>query len=345
MNRPIFAIVGALGLLAAFLLGMMAYEQLAFGWPFAREESPLHTGWHWLRRSVNAVLCAALVISLARVRRHGEPLSPGALTLAWLVAALTAVATLLLVASPAAYARVGAEDSAIEWLSALLLFVAATAMAKRFLDLRRTDPATPFRRLHLLGAAGFALLFLLMGGEEVSWFQRQIGFATPDSVAARNWQGEFNLHNFQTDLTELVLYAGTGLFLMLLPLVRESALVRWPIVRPFAAFLPDRTVAAISAPMLVFTYSHWTLLPVQAAFWIGLFACIAFARSAASTRERALWSVFALWVALGQLLHLLLGHTMVMMYDSSEYRELFLCFGLAAYAFRQWRTGGRLTQT
>ncbi|MEX0341726.1 MAG: hypothetical protein AB3N06_03995, partial [Erythrobacter sp.] len=259
---------------------------------------------------------------------------------------LTAGATLLLVASPAAYARVGAEDSAIEWLSALLLFASAAAMAMRFLDLRRTGSSTPFRRIHLLGAAGFTLLFLLMGGEEVSWFQRQIGFATPDSVAARNWQGEFNLHNFQTDLTELVLYAGTGLFLMLLPLVRESALVRWPIVRPFAAFLPDRTVAAISAPMLVFTYSHWTLLPVQAAFWIGLFACIAFALSPASSpRERILWSALALWVALGQLLHLLLGHTMVMMYDSSEYRELFLCLGLAAYAFRQWRTGGRLTQT
>lgn len=345
MNRPAIAVLALMGLLLAFQLGVMAYEQLALGWPVAREEAPLHTGWHWLRRGINGALCAMLVFALARSGLHRDTLTPRARKLAWLVAALTIAATVLLLVSPAAYARVGAEDGAIEWLSALFLFAAAGAMALRFLDLRRGDPAAPFRRLHLFGAAGFALLFLLMGGEEVSWFQRQIGFATPEGVAARNWQGEFNLHNFQTDLTELLLYAGTGLFLTFLPLVRESEIARWPIVRPVAAFLPDRTAAAISAPMLVFTYSHWTLLPVQAAFWIGLFACATFAFGAADARERLLWSALAFWVALGQLLHLLVGDTMLMMFDSSEYRELFLSLGLFAYAWRQWHTAGRLTQT
>ena len=64
-----------------------------------------------------------------------------------------------------------------------------------------------------------------------------------------------------------------------------------------------------------------------------------------ATRERALWIGLAVWIAIGQLIHLLLGPTMLMMFDSSEYRELFLSLGLAAYAFRQWQTGGRLTQT
>jgi hypothetical protein len=31
------------------------------------------------------------------------------------------------------------------------------------------------------------------------------------------------------------------------------------------------------------------------------------------------------------------GHTMVMIFDSSEYRELFISIGLAVYAFRQSR--------
>lgn len=345
MTRSTRSILLAAGLLIGFQIGMMAYEQLAFGWPFAREEAPLHSGWHWMRRGISAALCAALVLALARPGLRAEPLSHGARRLTRLVVALTVAATILLAASPRIYALVGAEDGAIEWFSALLLFGASGFMAARFLNLWRADRALPYRRLHLLGAAGFALLFLLMGGEEVSWFQRQIGFDTPESVAARNWQGEFNLHNFQTDLTELVLYSGTGLFLMLLPLIRESDAARWPFVQPFAALLPDRTMAAISAPMLVFTYSHWTLLPVQAAFWIGLFACIAFAGSAVATRERALWIGLAVWIAIGQLIHLLLGPTMLMMFDSSEYRELFLSLGLAAYAFRQWQTGGRLTQT
>ena len=345
MTRTSWLIVLSAFVLALFQSGLMTYEDLIFGWPFAREEAPIHDAWHWVRRSLNALFCVALVVVLARPGLTSEPVSGPARMVAWLAIILTFAASALLALSPQAYARVGAEDSAIEWLSAVILFAASALMALRFLALRRTPRTTPYRLLHMLGAAGFTFLFFLMAGEEVSWFQRQVGFDTPEAVAARNWQGEFNLHNFQTDLTELVLYAGTGMFLMLLPLIRESEVARWPIFRPFAAFLPDRSVAAISAPMLVFTYSHWTLLPVQAAFWIGLFACIAFARTAADAGERRLWVALAIWVAAGQLFTLLAGHTMVMMYDSSEYRELFLCLGLGAYAWRQYSAQARLTDT
>lgn len=346
MTRATRHILLAAGLLLAFQLGTMVFEQLAFGWPFAREEVPLHDGWHWLRRTLDALFSGLLVYALARPGLQREPLDRAMLASAALVVALSVAATLLLASSATAYAGLGAEDGIIEWLSALLLFAGAGFMAARLLALWRAPESRPYRLLHLAGAAGFAALFFLMAGEEVSWFQRQIGFATPETVAAHNWQGEFNLHNFHTDITELLLYTGTGLFLMLLPLVRESEAARWPLLRPFTAFFPDRNVAAISAPMLVFTYSHWTLLPVQAAFWIGLFACLAFARTSGSRGERRLWQVLALWVVLGQLLHLfLLGPHMLAIYDSSEYRELFIAIGLAAYAWRQWRGGERLTQT
>lgn len=343
MSRTAIAIVFAALALALFQSGLMTYEQLAFGWPFAREEVPIHDSWHWLRRLANAALCFALVAALARPGLRSEPLPRGSIVAAGFTAVLSLLAAILLVASPPAYAVIGAEDGAIEWLTALFLLAASGFMALR---LAAILAAPPYRRrwLHLLGAAGFTLLFFVMAGEEVSWLQRQIGFSTPESIAAHNWQGEFNLHNFQTDMTELALYAGTGIFLMLLPLIRESEVARWPIFEPYAAFLPDRSVAAISAPMLIFTYSHWTLLPVQAAFWIGLAICLTFARTATSPAERLLWGALALWAAVGQLLHLLLGHTMVAMYDSSEYRELFFTFGLAAYGWRQWR-GESLTQT
>lgn len=346
MTRSTRAILFAAGLLLALQLAVMAYEQAAFGWPFAREEEPLHDGWHWLRLAGNAALSAMLVAALARANHRRERMGGQALAIAAVTAALSIAALSLLGASPEAYARLSAEDGPIEWLSALLLLGASGAMAARLRTLLRNKPASPHRSLHLLGAAGFAVLFFLMAGEEVSWFQRQIGFDTPESVAARNWQGEFNFHNFHTDITELLLYAGTGLFLVLLPLLRESEAARWPMLRPVAAFFPDRSVAAISVPMLVFTYSHWTLLPVQAASWFGLFVCLAFARSAATPPERMLWHALALWLVLGQTLQLFwLGPTMVNIYDSSEYRELFIAFGLAAYGWRQWQTGGRLTQT
>ena len=337
MTRSPWFILGSAILWLGFMAGMAAYEQSVFDWHFTREEMPVHDGWHWARRLVTAGLSFLLVAALARARIRSERIGGGALVLAWSVTLLSVAGEALLGISPAAFARVGAEDSAIEWLSAMLLFGAAGLMALRLRTLLRLTPAHGPRWIPVVIAAGFTALFALMALEEVSWFQRQIGFDTPEAVAARNWQGEFNLHNFHTDITELALYSGTGIFLMLLPLLRESEVARWPLVRVLAPFLPDRTVAAVSAPMLVFTYSHWTLLPVQAAFWIGLAVCIAFARSSVTRHGTVLWSTLAVWVAAGQLFMLAFGHTMVMIFDSSEYRELFISIGLVVYAFRQSR--------
>lgn len=337
MTRSQWSIAVSAILWLGFMAGMAAYEQSVFDWHFAREEVPVHDGWHWARRLVTAGLSFLLVAALARARVRSERIGGGAVALAWSIMVLSFAGEVLLGISPAAFARVGAEDSAIEWLSALLLFGAAGFMALRLRTVIRLAPAHGPRWIPVVTAVGLTALFALMALEEVSWFQRQIGFDTPEAVAARNWQGEFNLHNFHTDITELALYSATGLFLMLLPLLRESEVARWPLVRMLAPFLPDRTVAAVSAPMLVFTYSHWTLLPVQAAFWTGLGVCIAFARSSITRRGTALWTALAVWVAAGQLFMLAFGHTMLMIFDSSEYRELFISIGLAVYAFRQSR--------
>ena len=321
-----------------FMIAVAAYEQIVLGWHFAREEAPIHDGWHWMRTAGIAVLSFLLVASLAQSQVRREQVSVRAGALVFAVALLSLAAIALLAASPGVFAQIGAEDSTIEWLSAVLLFGAAGLMGWRLRDRTRRQPAHGQRWVPMVVGLGFAALFALMAFEEVSWFQRQIGFATPEAIAARNWQGEFNLHNFHTDITELALYSGTGAFLLLLPLLRESDVARWPMVRVVAPFLPDRTVAAVSAPMLVFTYSHWTLLPVQAAFWTGLAVCVAFARSSATLRETLLWSALAIWVGMGQLTMLALGPTKLMVFDSSEYRELFMSIGLAMYAFRQSRT-------
>tara|TARA_B100001179_G_scaffold232404_1_gene225187 strand:+ start:936 stop:1955 length:1020 start_codon:yes stop_codon:yes gene_type:complete len=333
-RSSLIALVAAI-LLGLFIAGLSVFEQIAFGWHFAREEVPLYSEWHWLRLAINALLCCTLVAALWRSGLRVEPVSAGARKLSWAIAALSVVAAGLLLSDPLTYAKVGAEDGAIEWLSALLLLSASVFMALSWR--RRSRGSEQWRRLHLVGSAGFCVLFFLMAGEEVSWLQRQLGFDAPEAIAQRNWQGEFNLHNFHTDITELTLYAGTGIFLLLLPLLRESAPGRWNLFRPVRSFMPDRTVAALSAPMLIFTYSHWTLLPVQAAFFLGLGTCLAFAASAAARTEKILWCALTLWAFTGQVLHLLWGDTMVMPYDSTEYRELFIAIGLAAFGWQQWR--------
>jgi hypothetical protein len=49
-----------------------------------------------------------------------------------------------------------------------------------------------FKNVFMLG---YALLFLFVGGEEISWGQRIIGVTTPESLAVINVQNEINLHN------------------------------------------------------------------------------------------------------------------------------------------------------
>lgn len=78
------------------------------------------------------------------------------------------------------------ENGPIESLSALS-YLAGLLLCGYFV-FSTPQPA----RWHL---AFWALLCLVFFGEETSWLQHQIGYATPEWVAGRNAQREFNLHN------------------------------------------------------------------------------------------------------------------------------------------------------
>ena len=84
------------------------------------------------------------------------------------------------------------EDGFIEWLTVLALLVGAMACAVRAVTLARV------RSKWFIAMLCLASLVLLFGvGEEISWGQRLLGFATPESIAKHNSQGETNLHNLQ----------------------------------------------------------------------------------------------------------------------------------------------------
>ena len=72
-----------------------------------------------------------------------------------------------------------------------LMLVASTVIAVlafRLRDRVRSRLFGPFMLLFALGCFFFA-------GEEASWGQHWLGFEPPEEIAARNDQGEFNLHN------------------------------------------------------------------------------------------------------------------------------------------------------
>jgi len=126
----------------------------------------------------------------------------------------------LFVFEPVAYVHLIAEDYWAEYGT-----FAAFGMATCFLvwaivehpALRRAGPI-----LLALGA-----FFVAM--EEISWGQRILDLSTPGALAARNLQGEANLHNlFPVELVQyLVAGAGVFVWVMLFPVVSD----RWPWLR------------------------------------------------------------------------------------------------------------------
>ncbi len=113
----------------------------------------------------------------------------------------------LSVADPWGYHALTKEDGWVEYLTVVWLLLAglmllATALAERNF-LRRC--------IYVLGS----IAFVFAAGEEISWGQRILGFATPDFLLDLNTQGEFNVHNISTGGFERIYRDGTQVLCVL----------------------------------------------------------------------------------------------------------------------------------
>ncbi|QLC23761.1 hypothetical protein HFP57_01075 [Parasphingopyxis algicola] len=332
MAAALLAIVG--------IVATSAYELGAFGWHPAREESAAFSTYHLARMALSAALAGILTAALARPWLQSEsadiaPLWPAEIRNGVMVTAIAAAATAILVWNPALFHWLAREDNILEWLSALFVLAGAIFFLVAALRQARSPlGGVGATLLRVLIPLGFAGLFFLIAMEEISWGQRILGFETPDRIAERNWQSEFNFHNIHTDIAELVYYTGTGLFLIVLPFA-WPALRDWRPLAYFADFIPNRSVAALSAPMVYFSYGHWNLVPIQMLVFFTLFAMLVFAVGAArrgQVGETRLFAAIALLIGIGQALVLAYGPQMLDVPDATEFRELFLSAGLFAFA-------------
>jgi hypothetical protein len=323
-SPPVRRVLLVLLLLVAGEIGFAAYEAAWLHLPLVREEPP-HFAAYQLFQTVFAVaISAALVSALVAARAHAAPFDAAAsrrrdLAVGLVSVAAAMAATILFLVDPRGFHDFAQEDRPLEWASALLLLLAAGVIAVHASSGRRD-------RFSLAIAALLCVGLFVLGMEEISWGQRLFGFATPERLAEVNWQSEFNFHNVQTDLSETVYYFGAGIFLVLLPLLRDVLRGSWLALPPFA-FLPQRSVALVSAPILIFNYGHWDLLPVQLSIVLGFFVLLACARGAAmrgNRGEAAVWATTAAIVLAGQLLFLGLGARMTEVPDATEYKEFFI---------------------
>jgi len=316
------------------LAGAMAFalgDKLWLGLPFVREEPPRFDLYHFVQAAFAIAASALLVGALVRARARSalldrEPMRRWEIGAGIVSLVAAAAASALFLSEPAAFHAFAQEDRPLEWASALLLLGAAAIFGLHALR-RRREPMT------VLLALGLCLVLFLVGMEEISWGQRIFGFATPESLAEMNWQSEFNLHNVQTDLSETVYYFGAGLFLLVLPLLRDLLPPSVAAHRGLA-LAPRRSVALVAAPVAIFNYGHWDLLPIQLTILLGFWSMLAWHAAAKRRGDRAnrlAWLVAAASLALGQALFLAFGELQADIPDATEYKEFFIALGLAWY--------------
>lgn len=123
-----------------------------------------------------------------------------------------------------------------------------------------------FPHPHRLFLIMWAVLCLVFFGEETSWLQHQIGFVTPDWIAARNAQREFNIHNL-TPLQGGALLDGDFHWRVLLKSQHlfQAGFVGYFLLLPVLSVLPPtgRWIARLQVP-----YPGWNLM-------LGIWAAVA----------------------------------------------------------------------
>lgn len=275
-------------------------------------------------------LAAALVAWIGGGPRAGA--ARGETAGAGPVAAVTvgAAAFALLAVSPEAYSWLAREDQLVETFSAAFAFASAGVLLASLPALGRV--AQRQRWSYLAPVAAIAVALFGLGGEEISWGQRLLGFHTPESLAG-NMQGEANLHNLATDKVEVVYYFGAFAFLILLPFVRECTDAFAEI--PAAEFiLPRRAALLAAAPMVAFSFNKWALATTQFAFFatIAILGWYLVAERGRRGASRVLTGATLAVCLVAQAGFLLLGDRQARVWDVTEYRELLIPLGFFVYA-------------
>ena len=116
-----------------------------------------------------------------------------------------------------------------ETLTAVTLFLAGVLFVYSALKFKHVFGPTPVStkpgQLHFRLAVAkwppllLGVLLIVGAGEEVSWGQVWLGFATPEVVKAVNDQGEFNLHNIATHWTNHLMVGFFLSYVGVLPLL------------------------------------------------------------------------------------------------------------------------------
>lgn len=314
------------GLMGALLITVVLVSDQARDLGGMFEEGPPRTGAIDLCRSAALALGAIGLVWAFRPRTQGAPpprdLGGRCAERAGILGAATTLAafSLGLVAGPDTLNRLVVEDGVAEWASALLWFLAAGLVVSG-----RPKSAL---RLETLAAVGIAGMYLVLGLEEISWFQRVLDIEATGRFA-NNAQHETNLHNFATNFTGQTFFVVAFVVGVAIPFVRGGRPTRHPI----AAVIGSTGAIYLIGGASALTYELWNI----AAFQLIFFASVAVVVLVALHERTTLGLAVAALMVLTQILLVVAGDRMVRTWDETEVRELLVPAGLvvAAWAARQ----------
>ena len=237
---------------------------------------------------------------------------------------------LLFVISPITFSILGNEDYIIEISSALCLFIAsANILIVSTSFVRQQMEKKP---IYLAGLLMLAGSFLLIGMEEVSWFQRAFNLETPDAFSG-NIQGEFNFHNFASTTSEIGYYSISFLYLILFPFVYERiALFKKTTLLTF--FAPGLVTLFVGAPLAAFNFNLWNNAPIQWSFFVTSVVLVYYAYLAlvGSTHMRYYLVILSILYLVTQVVFIWHGDHFVKGWEVTEYKELLIPMACLIYS-------------
>jgi hypothetical protein len=262
--------------------------------------------------------------------RDGSSIGPWAAVAILVMIATSVVLAAIMVMDPTLFDTILLEDGVAEWTSAVLLFAGAACAG---IAVARGRHAPWIKRLLLIG---LLLVALVIGLEEVSWFQRQLGYTTPEWLARENVQGEFNFHNTSTGLWETLYCTGTALLFVggraLLALPERPAFVAG--LRSYAPAAPAFVAGALACAC---NWDMWQSVLIEAgtALALGvLLVEIVVARRAGRSGAALLFGLTLVTGIAVQAMFLVWGSGMVRQWDATEMREWLIAAAIALYALQ-----------
>ncbi|NWF88912.1 MAG: hypothetical protein HXY50_05545 [Ignavibacteriaceae bacterium] len=284
-------------------------------------------------RSVLIVLSLlAILSSLIQLTSH-KPItiklieSPDQLAILFLTISLSLLFLFVFLITPETFSRLSKEDNLIEWCSMGLVLGGSIVFSISLFQLKKKHKTLNFVKIILIL---FALLFFLTAMEEISWFQRVLDFKTPNSFS-RNYQNEFNIHNFVTNYAENAYYFSTFIYFGIIPFI-------WRVInseiQSFAVkmLLPKPYLILICAIISAFNYDMWNIIFTQISFFGSVIILLLLIKYCTNNKEKILSLLVIVIVVCTQYTFLINGSNFKRYWEVTEYKEFFIAIILFAYS-------------